>query len=352
MRSDYVKAEGRKRSLLSGGATAGIYLLAFLAFFISGLLRPELLDVGSKTVTIRLGNPEGSLETGTPTQTELSALHRPEEISAPESQPSSVSMPKQEEPATVEAPAKVEAPTKAESAKPVPKALPSAKEKPALPKEPSQEAAKTSNAAQSNNAVPAKAAPPSDGTGQSGAYAQVIRGSEEGNAMETSLEGGSGVIGRSLYVPIYLYLPTPYEVPDSVYDSIPDDSAGLARKAERQAEFAKYYRHEEGLWRLKAPIAEGNRPRVWIMLEDAGYPLSQADYKRGKYLRPVVLSFKVGTSASGAPRLEEIKLLKSSGYSDIDDAVIFGFKQAAFFNKGLKSVSGRFTYGFDNPGVD
>jgi outer membrane biosynthesis protein TonB len=83
------------------------------------------------------------------------------------------------------------------------------------------------------------------------------------------------------------------------------------------------------------------------MLEDAGYDVKNAEYKAGKHLRSVEILFKVSSpGTAGMPRLEDVLIESSSGYSDIDAAVLYGFKKAEFSNSGSNSVSGRFTYRF------
>jgi len=61
----------------------------------------------------------------------------------------------------------------------------------------------------------------------------------------------------------------------------------------------------------------------------------------------VEILFKVSAPGAGrVPELEDVLLESSSGYSDIDTAVLYGFRKAEFSNSGSDSVSGRFTYRF------
>jgi hypothetical protein len=178
----------------------------------------------------------------------------------------------------------------------------------------------------------------------------VIKGSESGNSYDMTIDAGSGRAGRSLYIPINLFMPLPFELPANFVDSIPD-LAGLPGTAEQRKQIFKnfYVLNDKGRWQLKKneqPKYDA-RPELWTMLEDAGYDLRNAEYKIGKSLRPVVILFKISAADSqGRPTLEEVHLEVSSKYGDIDEAVLYGFKKAEFSNSGAKSIMGRFTYRF------
>jgi len=73
-----------------------------------------------------------------------------------------------------------------------------------------------------------------------------------------------------------------------------------------------------------------------------GYNAEKADYKAGRTLNPVVIGFTVTKSN----QLRGVELLQSSGDPDIDAAVIYGFKRAAFWNKTGETIQGRFVYRF------
>ena len=74
---------------------------------------------------------------------------------------------------------------------------------------------------------------------------------------------------------------------------------------------------------------------------------SKAEYKIGKDLKPVVLTFQVGPpQGDRPPDLISVTVSSSSGYAELDEAVVFGFRQAAFFNDGKDLVTGKFTYWF------
>jgi hypothetical protein len=54
----------------------------------------------------------------------------------------------------------------------------------------------------------------------------------------------------------------------------------------------------------------------------------------------------VGPASKNKADLVDVRLVSSSGSSEIDEAVVYGFRQASFFNKTGNAVSGRFVYGF------
>ena len=87
-----------------------------------------------------------------------------------------------------------------------------------------------------------------------------------------------------------------------------------------------------------------NGEPVGFCLEQGGYDLSRAEYKQGRLLRPVVLSFSVVPSTGV---LEEVFLEKSCGYSELDEAVLYGFQASSYFNSTDRKIKGRFTYRFD-----
>ena len=83
------------------------------------------------------------------------------------------------------------------------------------------------------------------------------------------------------------------------------------------------------------------------MLEDSGYDVKNAEYKNDKHLRPVTVLFKVSAPGlDGKPVLEAVYIESGSGYSTIDEDVLYGFRKAEFSNSGATSISGRFTYRF------
>lgn len=325
--------------LLSSMAAFLLYAAMGLSLLAVGLLRPEELGRHGGPIKVRLGSPEGLDDT-------TLALPR-----AGNAEPAMMAeAPTQASPPAPSRQAPPQPQNKAQSAAaiPPPKATAAAQKSVPLPSAPALPTP-------SSQAAPGPAVSPplaaGEGLPSAAASSQAglsIKGSEQGNAFETSYESGNGKIGRSLYVPIYLFMPIPAMVAKTIYDSIPPSKDGLRTAEIRKMEFRSWYEPSGDSWRLKKDPPPDQRPALWLMLRDSGYPLAKAEYKTGKALRPVVLTFKVGApDASGTPSLLEVAVVSSSGYKELDDAVVFGFEQAAFFNDSPAVVTGRFTYRFD-----
>lgn len=314
-RDDWLRLRERKRAAVAVSSALACYLLLLGAALLLSLFTVHDLADFSGPVVVRLGTPDG-IDAARPVPEVRRSPVVPEPPASPKAP--AVSRP---ETTTSPAPAPADAPSPAAKA-PV---TPPAPQTPAIP---------------ASQAQPAPVPTPAP---------VVLRGSESGNSYDMTFLSGSGVIRRSLYEPIWLYMPLPFELPASTYEAIPDE-AGLAGTAEtRKKIFQSFYRQAGGIWQLKnfrQPDYE-SRPALWVMLEDAGYDLKNAEYKNDKHLRPVVILFKVSApGADGKPKLEAVHIESGSGYSNIDDDVLYGFRKAEFSNSGLMSISGRFTYRF------
>jgi hypothetical protein len=156
-----------------------------------------------------------------------------------------------------------------------------------------------------------------------------------GNEMALTFGGSSGLVGRNLYVEIYRYMPLPTIIGDAIFRNIPVKET-----------FRSYYQQSGSEWRLKAQVPLSQRENIWYMLEAAGYDASMADFKTANKLTPVVLEFVVGPLTKNRVELVDVRIVTSSGSSAVDEAVIYGFRQASFFNKTGNAVSGRFEYSF------
>jgi len=163
----------------------------------------------------------------------------------------------------------------------------------------------------------------------------TFRGAEMGNALATTFGASAGQVGRYLYVPIYLYMPLPQRIDDAIFRNI------AAKEA-----FKKYYQQSGSEWRLKTQVPVAQRDNIWDLLERAGFDASTADFKTDRRLTPVTLDFAVGPLYKNRVELVDLRLVTSSGSSEIDEAVMYGFRQATFFNKTGNAVAGRFNYGF------
>lgn len=325
MRADWLRLQDRRRATLSWGLTVGLYALAFAAaLIIEGSQVRELADTVGP-VMVRLGRPEGSESPLASSILTSPPAKLPEAIAAPAAPPSAK---------TVEIPSKA----------------------PVQPKTPAQpEAAAQAKPAP---AASAPAAPPSPGPAQTGTVPSsagaevgpvIAKGSEAGNSYSASVGGASGQVARSLYIPIYRYMPVPMYVDSRVADKLLDPASGsFTPLAERTRLFKDAYVKEGDAWRLKAPLPLPRREPLWTVLEEAGYVAARADYKSGKVLSPVVLVFTVTPGVGYAnPTLTDVKISQSCGYSDIDEAVLYGFRQAVFSSSAKTPTTGKFTYRFD-----
>ncbi len=324
--------------LVSSVSALMLYAIVGLAFFAAGILRPDELGRHSGPIKVRIGTADGVDEFSRILPKALSSRPAASGIApAALPPPPAAAAPKSPEPASSSQAKAVPAPSPSASAVATPSK--------ASPPSPSPTIA---------SAAPGIGTPvPGEGEGVVGGSplgtgSVSLKGSEQGNSFETSYESGTGKIGRSLYVPIYLYMPLPTVVSKAIYDAIKASKDGLRSAEIRKVEFRSYYDLNEDGWRLKAQPAYALRPTLWQMLRDGGYSLSRAEYKVGKDLKPVALSFEVGApQGSSGPPLLSVTVVSSSGYPELDAAVVFGFRQAAFFNDSAASVTGRFTYRFE-----
>ena len=179
-----------------------------------------------------------------------------------------------------------------------------------------------------------------------------IKGSESGNSYELQYLGASGEVRRSLYVPIFLFMPVPYELSTEFFNGIKDRIANgtvFASAEELKKLLFRYYELKDGKYQLKGLRQPefSERPEIWSILEANGYDMQNAEYKAGKSLRPVQIRFTVlppqGTEGG---RLVNVKIIKSSGYSDIDEAVKYGFMQGRFSNSSNREIDAVFMYRF------
>jgi outer membrane biosynthesis protein TonB len=367
VREAWLRAQDRKRTLLAWGLVSLAYLLAFGILVLRGLYGFDSLSSGMGTIQVRIGSPEGEDEFSRV----LPALAAagPGEAPAPTPEAAAEANPPPPSPPPAPAPdaaASAAAPA-AVAAKPAPAAASSAAPPPPKAASPTSPSSKPASPSPSQTGAKAVGSVPGgSGTAPVGAERGAaagsptgtgpvsLKGSEEGNSFETNFDTGSGKIGRSLYVPIYLYMPLPKNLDKGLYDAMPASKTGLESAEIRKARLRDLYDFKGTLLTLKSDLPLGQRPSVWVMLQDAGYLPSKADYKSGRVLKPVVIEFSVGapvidpqTNRETTPLLSAT-VVTSSGYPEIDEAVLFGFKQAGFRNDSKGTVKGRFTYNFTN----
>jgi outer membrane biosynthesis protein TonB len=389
MTTPWIRAQDRKRNLVAAASTACIYAMALAAVWAVGLLAPSSLASSPGTIIVDLGGTEGTwgdIPLGLP-----NAPDRPPDAEAgaaplpaqgaeePPPAPESAAKSAIPAPAPVKstAPSKVATPPKAapakaatqtpktapQSAKTIPeKEAPEPEPAPAGPTaeelaaqqryEAALAAARATAAARTSSSTTTKkfgsstgssGAPVAAATGggsgpgvAGGTGTATFKGVEMGNPLSTTFGASQGTVGRNLYVPIYFFMPLPSSIDDSVYRSIATKST-----------FESLYQKSGAVWTLKSPVPIQQRGDYWRMLEDAGYDPSKAEYKSRK-LRPVTLDFAVGPVMKGSnAELVDVRVVSSSGSDEIDEAVVYGFKQSAFFNKTGNAVSGKFVYSFD-----
>ncbi len=355
MNTRWMRVQDRRRSLIAGASTACLYALAFVGAWLVGSLAPASLASVPSTVIVDLGETEKP-----PGETPQGLESAPARQA--EAQPGAAPLPG----AVIQSPAASSSAPSASAVKGATKApaiSPPSKAAPPSPRAlPVKDAAAEARAAQEEAALLAAAAsaaapagPPktrtfgssssgapvvAEGTGSEpgvagGTGSVTFRGSEMGSSLATTFGASSGQVGRNIYVPIYLYMPLPSRIDDSIY-----------RNIQAKETFRSYYQASGSQWVLKSQVPLPQRGDFWTMLEAAGYDASTADFRTERKLAPVVLQFAVSPLINGRVELIDLQLLSSSGSSEIDEAVIYGFRQASFFNKTGNAVAGKFVYSF------
>ena len=356
----YAESQARTRRFISMGITAGLYAVGLAAGILLGILNPGEQTFSNTTVVINLAGPErptlglGSIDPSekgedipeAPAPAPAKTVAAAEKVEAPKVKAA-------DKPKETSSPASVA--TSGTASKNLASEIPpstaqtpgvaSAQEAPALPAEPYVAGPRGpgSRISSTNSAVnvPGKGEVPwTQGS------SVVIKKSEKGNAMETTLGGAQGTVGHNIYVPVYYSLPLPRLVSAEVFNAIPDlkqppNTIIYTAQARRKA-FLNFYEFDGVNYRLKTDVPFENREPLWQVLEDANYDATQADYKQGRVLMPVVVGFTVTRDN----QLKGAEILQSSGDPEIDRSVLYGFKRAAFWNKTGETVPGRFTYRF------
>ena len=378
--TSYAEKQERKRKLTSIGITAGLYLLAFAVGLVLEILNPREEDYSNMTVMITMPGPttnEVGLGSFKPSEegekaekVEPSAPKKTETVLEKAEAPKVESPKKPVEEATP-SPSKAVAP-----AAPPPEPAPKPKDTVAVAAAPTQPSPGAPSAIQPAQAasIPestVKETPPAEpwvpGQREQGSHISqtstmlyvpgkglvpysgdtvTIRKSEKGSSSDTTLGGSQGTVGQNIYQPVYSSLPLPRTVPASVYNAIPDlvipPNVVIYSAQARKRAFTTYYDFDGSAYRLKAEVPLEQREPLWQILEDAGYDPAKTEYRESRSLNPVVIGFTVTKDN----QLRGAEVLQSSGDSQIDQAVLYGFKRSVFWNKTGETVPGRFTYRF------
>lgn len=346
----YAEREQRKRTILSYALALGIYGLLFGAAFLFDLLKPQNLDFSNKTLIVNIQGPVANdVGKGSPMEKKAPELVAEKPAPPPQPAPKPQTQTATKPAPTAPAPTSAAQPAPSAPSAPAPEEVASA----ALPPASAPQEAVTpwipgergpgSRVSSSESSVlsPGEGQVPW-GTGE----AVRITKAEKGNTVETTLGGSSETVGQSLYVPIYLNMPLPSVVPVELFNAIPNEiippNTLVASAESRKRAFLNYYTRSGDSYRLTNPVPLEVREKLWEMLEDAGYNVEQADYKAGRTLNPIVIGFSITKDR----QLRGVELLQSSGDSDIDAAVLYGFKRASFWNKSGETIQGRFVYRF------
>lgn len=333
----YAEREQRKRTIVAWVLTVVFYAALFGTALLLRYLLPDSFEISNRPLIVNLVEvPQTNAGRGSPVE-----VRTPEpSVEKPAPPPAAAPATKKATPAPATPPVPAATPQPSAPAQPAtPRA---AVEEPPAPYVPGPRAPGSRvSSSESSVALPGVGQVPW-GTGS----AVTIRKSEKGNSVETMLGGSSDMVGQSLYVPVYLGMPLPESLPRSIFEAIPDEiippSTVVTSAAARKKAFLMYYEQAGDLMRRKADIPLEVREKLWEMLEDAGYDITQADYKAGRNLNPVVIGFSVTRDR----QLRGVEILQSSGDPVIDEAVLYGFRRSTFWNKSGENIQGRFVYRF------
>ncbi len=216
----------------------------------------------------------------------------------------------------------------------------------------------TRESAPEPDALPVKSQPPTEAKPETKSETKplpkpvvtekVIRGSEKGNSSELILKPQGEKISQNSYWPVYLFMPLPTRIEAAILGRI--KATDLYSIDERRDLLLQFYnKTSEGL-SLGSDPGLAVRPALWEILEEAGYDVANAEYKRGRNLTPVVITFKLGTPRMPGenPPLLEAKVEQGSGSNPVDEAVFYAFQKSTFANGTGLVAQGRYTYDFSS----
>jgi len=313
----YRQKEALKRTLLAVLGTLLFHLLlAGFVFWMEN--RRSTLELYSGPVKITLGSPEGQ------------DVPRPEEPVEQETIP--------EEPVETAQPEETAPPEPVEQTDPLEESRP-VEQTEKSSEVPSEQQPVEQSESSDNSQI-------TEETAEEPAVVPVV-GETYGNTHELHLESAGGKAGRNLWIPIYLYMPVPQTLEFSILENAVGDPGLGISAADDIAIVKQYYKKTGAELRLKNPVPLDQRPDIWIVLERMGYNIENADYKIYNILNDVEIHFTVSpVGDSSNVKLTESEIVKSSGIPQIDEAVLYGFRQSAYYNDSDRELKGRFVYRF------
>ena len=173
---------------------------------------------------------------------------------------------------------------------------------------------------------------------------KIIKGDEKGNPYELVLKPQGEKISQNVWTPVWLFMPLPAQLDAGLIKRI--QAKGLYSADERRDLLRQAY--PDGV-ALKNDTSLGLRPALWEILESSGYDVANADYKKGRNLLPVIITFELGVpQGEGNPAIQNVQLQQSSGSRAVDDAVIYAFQRSTFANGTGQVAQGRYTYNFES----
>jgi len=297
------------------GTAAGLLVLVAGAW-LAGWLIPVPLEDTAGAISVRLGEPDAPL--GEQTTSAADASPEPSLEPSPEPSPEPVPSPDAPEPSAEPEPTVAPKPSPQVSLRP--------SIKPAASKAPSV-------APRSSKAPVASTAP------------TTVKGSDAGNSWELNVQAGSDLAGLQVRPDILLYMPLPYRLDFALHERMLASLGSGNAAAARKVTLERVYRQEGNIWLRTDTVAFSDRPEIWLLLEAAGF--NRRSYAEGKVQGPVSFQFTV-QSAKGeqARRISDMKLVQSSGNSDVDEAVRHALSQASYYNKSTQDIKASYTYRF------
>ncbi|MGL1894539.1 MAG: hypothetical protein OCD02_23130 [Spirochaetaceae bacterium] len=174
----------------------------------------------------------------------------------------------------------------------------------------------------------------------------IQKGEENGNSHETSFDSESSSVRRSVYSPIWQFMPLPQSITEDLYALINGDVTGFDEEDYNRDLFNDFYTKSGDTFQLNSYVEFDDRPYLWAILKDSGYNMEEPEFKEKYTLKTIIITFEIGNSLNGQNIIKSSEVTTSSGVPKIDEAVLHGFNQSTYSNSTEKSVTGRFKYSF------